>query len=525
MNKSIIALVGICLSIIGCSLSAEPRIVVVTSQPQPSANNVPTTTDTEAEIVRELPLSPQPQAPLSIPSPNPTRPVNDGASLEDYVVQPGDTLSGIARTLGVNVDTLIEANELLNPDVLSVGQVLSLPDLPTELTPSFKILPDSRTVRGPGSDGFDVFAFVAEQPGYVRVAVDEIDNDVFTAAQVINRVALEYSVDPRLLLILLEYRSGWLSNPSPTEAQQTYAVGAQASPLGFDRDGLYRQLTWAANELNRGYYSWKYRGLTSIAFDEGTRLLYAPELNAGTVGLQYLLSQFNTYAQWQRDVSLEGFYSTYVTYFGDPFADAVEPLVPANIEQPALVFPFLEGETWFYTGGPHGGWGSGSAWSAVDFAPPDDRPDGSAPCYISQFFTTAVAPGVIARSGDGSVILDLDGDGDETTGWTILYLHIATLDRIEVGTRVTIGDNIGRPSCEGGFSNATHLHIARRYNGEWLPAYCHNCTPEYTAPAFVMSDWSIVGYLNQEYQGYMTNNGERRNAEQGRIDPLNRISR
>src|SRR5690606_37535414 len=107
------------------------------------------------------------------------------------------------------------------------------------------------------------------------------------------------------------------------------------------------------------------------------------------------------------------FYHTYTAYFGDPFTNIIEPLFPPNLQQPALTLPFRPGQTWFYTGGPHGGWGSGSAWSAVDFAPPDERPAGGSSCYVSEYFATAVAPGVIARSGDGAVVLDLDGDGDE----------------------------------------------------------------------------------------------------------------
>jgi len=35
---------------------------------------------------------------------------------------------------------------------------------------------------------------------------------------------------------------------------------------------------------------------------------------------------------------------------------------------------------------------------------------------------------------------------------------------------VKIGDPIGHPSCEGGKATGTHVHIARKYNGEWIPA-------------------------------------------------------
>ena len=41
-----------------------------------------------------------------------------------YVVQSGDTLSGIAAQLGTSVDDLASANGISNPDFLSVGQTI-----------------------------------------------------------------------------------------------------------------------------------------------------------------------------------------------------------------------------------------------------------------------------------------------------------------------------------------------------------------------------------------------------------------
>ena len=82
------------------------------------------------------------------------------------------------------------------------------------------------------------------------------------------------------------------------------------------------------------------------------------------------------------------------------------------------------------------------------------------------------------------------------------------------------GDVIGYASCEGGFSTATHMHIGRRYNGEWLPASCQDCA----VPPFVMSGWTVYGIPGQEYQGSLFRNGEQRIAEQGRNNPINQIS-
>lgn len=91
-------------------------------------------------------------------------------------------------------------------------------------------------------------------------------------------------------------------------------------------------------------------------------------------------------------------------------------------------------------------------------------------CQPAASWTTAVADGLIIQSAEGQVKLDLDGDGSEQTGWVILYLHIASDGRVPVLSQVSRGDPIGHPSCEGGFGDATHLHFARKYNGEWIAA-------------------------------------------------------
>ena len=518
------------LILAGCSLSAsdEPQVIYVTATsadigvipPQPQPTTPP-----------RVDLSPVPQALAFQPTANPARFETSSNSIDSHTVRAGDTLYGIAQLYGTTLDSILTLNQLDNPNVLEVGQVIQLPGIPTESTPLFKIIPDGRFVRGPGSSAFDIATFINQQSGYIRQAIDTVPtnqadgvplDEVLNAAQIVERVALEYSIDPRLLLALLEYRAGWLSNPNPAGTLKTHPL---ISPQdSSNREGLYKQLAWAANQLNYGYYGWKYRGWTTLELADGVRLLYNSGLNAGTVALQYFLSLNHTYGEWFPGVSgITGFYTIYHAYFGDPYQNIVDPIVPVGLQQPTLTLPFSPGQTWFFTGGAHGGWGSGSAWSAVDFAPPDERQDGVF-CFVSDYWVTAVASGVIARSDNGAVVLDLDGDGDESTGWTILYLHLATQDRVLEGAVVNGGDPIGRAACEGGFSTATHLHIGRRYNGEWIPADCFVCSAYDNRPPFDMGGWKVIGINNQEYQGYLDFNGERRTAEQGRVSLVNRIS-
>lgn len=512
---------------LACVLDSTAPVIYVTATAVPTMTAVLRTESTLPNPFLPTPTPSGPTATPLQPTPNPTFPpvvINT-----KYAVQNGDTLALIAQTFGTDVQTILA----LNPGMTAVtviypGQTITVPGRPSRSTPAFKIIPDSELVNSPAAIGFDIAAYIKFQPGFIRVYSEEMQGQLLNGADIVRFVSTSTSVNPRLLLALLEFRGGWISSPVPGQDSMTY-------PMGF-RDpntaGLFRQLSWAANQLNAGYYGWKTRGLTAVQFAvENTRLAYAPELNAGTVGVQYLLARTATdRARWDVEVSPAGFFTTYMSMFGDPFRYAVEPLVPPNLTQPSLSFPFNKGEIWFFTGGPHGGWdSSGSGWAAIDFAPPTPSDyvliQGGA-CYISPYFATAVADGLIVRSGDGAVVLDLDKDGDERTGWTILYLHMAEQDRVKAGTQVQTGARIGHPSCEGFFLNAsaTHLHIARRYNGEWIAADCWACPPGIAAPPFVMGGWVIKGYPNQIYQGWMEKAGQVRRAEQGRDDPANQVS-
>ena len=56
------------------------------------------------------------------------------AAAPTYTVQGGDTLSAIATRFGTTVAEIVELNQLANPDVLEIGQVLQLPESATTTT-------------------------------------------------------------------------------------------------------------------------------------------------------------------------------------------------------------------------------------------------------------------------------------------------------------------------------------------------------------------------------------------------------
>ncbi len=226
----------------------------------------------------------------------------------------------------------------------------------------------------------------------------------------------------------------------------------------------------------------------------GPQLRLAPGLNAGTVALQYLFSRHLNHADWLSAINPEtGFPALFSSMFGDPWEHAQEtgPLFPPDLTQPPFTLPFEVGVPWTLTGGPHPAWEQESALAALDFAPAMIAPG----CGESTAWVVAIASGLIVRSADGYVVLDLDGDGFEQTGWVVLYQHIATKNRVPAGIWVNAGDHIGHPSCEGGTATGTHVHIARKYNGEWVSA--GDPLP------FVMSGWTAHAG-SAPYKGTLT---------------------
>lgn len=322
-------------------------------------------------------------------------------------------------------------------------------------------LQDGELVLGPAERDFDTARFLAGAGGSLAAPVFR---DA-AAAATIDRVAREHSIARKLLIALVEL-----------EADQ----GA-GRPLAM-------QVGLMASWLADGYYGRKYRGTDGLVFADGR--VQADDAAGGTAhrALAYYLARSTPSAALP--ARLEAFAQTYRRLFGES-AVLPPPLPQADFAQPPLLLPWPEGETWHYTGGPHGAWGIATAWGALDFAPPS-----MVGCRAAPEWVVAAAPGLVTFSEEGLVLVDMDGDGYDGTGWGLAYLHMATVERIAAGTRVQAGDRIGHPSCEGGIADGAHVHFARRYNGEWLPAA--------GGPAPMnLSGWTFSSY-GSEYDGGMT---------------------
>jgi LasA protease len=395
-------------------------------------------------------------------TPFPTRQPFKPGELVDYTAQSGDSLPVLAIHFNTTVEEILTANPIIPTDATTMppGMPMKIPIYYMPLWgSSYQIIPDSLFINGPEQVDFDTSSFVNQTDGWLKKYSAYVSGQTRSGAEIVDYVALNYSISPQLLLALLDYQTGALSDPR--QPVDEFLLGFEDK----DRATMYLQLLDAAGLLNNGYYAWRSGKLTELELEDGSLERPDPWQNAATVGLQYYYSIIYTKPYYQRATSPDGLAATYATLFGDPWVE-VNDHIPGSLHQPDFRLPFLPGKLWAYTGGPHTGWGNGEPFAAIDFAPPSTLHG----CAPSNEWVVALADGLIARSETGIVVLDVDMDGDERTGWTVFYLHVGEDDRVPLGTRVIAGDVIGHPSCERGSSTGTHIHIARKYNGEWMLA-------------------------------------------------------
>ncbi len=439
------------------------------------------------------PISVQPADAATLPAlaqtPLPTRTTYKPGELVDYTAQTGDTLPALAVRFNTTVDEILQANLQIPHDATTMppGMPMKIPIYYLALWASpFEIIPDNAFVYGPSVIGFNTAAFVASQPGWLKHYRSYSSIGWLSGAEMVDYVAVNYSINPRLLLTILEYQGGALTQSEPP---------VKKNLLGFVRrfwESPYLQLVVAANTLNNGYYGW--RAGTRLEFEDIDDILIRPDpwQNAASVAMQYYFSRIFGGDKYTLATGPDGLLHTYEKFFGSPWSDT-SVIIPGSLQQPTFLLPFPADQVWSYTGGPHTGWGTGQPYAAVDFAPPAEK-SGCVTAGVENF-ATAMADGLVVRSGIDGLALDLDKDGDERTGWVVFYLHLSDNQRAPVGTELKAGEMIGYPSCAGGHATGTHVHIARKYNGEWIVAD--------SALAFNMSGWVAHNGI-RDYLGTLT---------------------
>jgi hypothetical protein len=165
-------------------------------------------------------VSPSPTIVEDRATPLPTRCVYDPGTLVDYIAQDGDTLPALAAHFNTTEDEIRTANPQLPAIVTTLppGMPMKMPIYYLALwgTP-FRILPDALFVNGPAQVGFNTAQFVDSQPGWLKGYSALAGEETRRGGDLIDYVAGEFSISPRLLLALAEFQAGALSSPTLDE--------------------------------------------------------------------------------------------------------------------------------------------------------------------------------------------------------------------------------------------------------------------------------------------------------------------
>jgi LysM repeat protein len=233
------------------SASYHPTQLAGTSHP-----NQPTLLPTDVPAATPIPILPTP-LPTTRPGADPT--------LFSYLTQSGDTLPALASRFGVSPEQISPPQP--SGSLLTPGQVLTIPNGLSELPYPEPALPDSAVVYSPEAAGFSIEDYILQAGGFLSTHQEYLNNkEWLTGAEIVRRVAENTSVNPKVLLAFLEFRSGWVRGQPFTPEQVTY-------PIGFyvpEYKGLYLELSLVAKQLNLGYYGWRDGSLTTLDFPDGS---------------------------------------------------------------------------------------------------------------------------------------------------------------------------------------------------------------------------------------------------------------
>jgi LysM repeat protein len=106
------------------TVTTTPSLEALSPTPTTAAETTPTVAFTSTPVPTTAPTATPTTAPTTVPTATPTEAVSGE---QTHIVQPGENLFRIALHYGMTYHALAAANGIVNPDLVYVGQSLTIP--------------------------------------------------------------------------------------------------------------------------------------------------------------------------------------------------------------------------------------------------------------------------------------------------------------------------------------------------------------------------------------------------------------
>ncbi|MEJ2758288.1 MAG: LysM domain-containing protein [Anaerolineales bacterium] len=211
----LLALVVVATSVVCSSGYITPASLTETAQFTPENTLLPTVqfirpTSTETPLPTATATmdpslaSPTPIFDTPTPSPTPqptaTQIAADTKPLQ-YFAQSGDTLMGLATRFNVHPFEIVSDKSIPDSGFISPGQMLMIPLRLVTTTSNWQILPDSEVVFSPSTIDFLPEVYIETIGGYLSDYTQYVSGyGILTGAEIVEMVAYNHSINPRVLL-------------------------------------------------------------------------------------------------------------------------------------------------------------------------------------------------------------------------------------------------------------------------------------------------------------------------------------
>lgn len=343
--------------------------------------------------------------------------------------------------------------------------------VPPPAPPRATLINRERFFYEPNFYAAQVQAYLDTQPGPLRGLRAPIGDREQSLAEIVSSAATYISVNPKVILTLIEQQSGALTNPAPSEDQLKWLLAYRGE--NERRAGWVAQLDWLRRELHRAQSD--FPNNPQLTYADASRSPLPPGLGVADYAIARVLAQTTSAADLPNklDRGNSSFVATYTRLFGDPREAPVDlpapavPFLSLPMDKPHQITSFFDHDSPFLQ--QNGSIVTYRGERSIDPRMSYDGHDGWDIAMLPPEPVLAAADGTVVFAGNAA-----DGCNtravviDHGNGYRTLYWHLGKVTA-QPGP-IKRGDKVGVAGASG-CGTGPHLHFSVQYLGRGTDAY------------------------------------------------------